>query len=435
MSRLWSLAVPVVTVLVVAYALFVGGAPRKIVAARMYGGPTAGQSRLSLRMQRVVRDGERESESWDGSVAVSARANAAEVATRIGASESSGIADFELQFAAPIAGPVHLAAQERGGASLVEGDASLELERWASRARRRGGWIRGRDNDGVVISIAPELGAFVVGAEDPLLIRVERAGNAVANARLTLKADGAQVQSSVELRTDARGRARVGFAATDLNPTLRVEARTDDGQSAVLDSGVPVVAGGMHGVATPSGIRVESAIPRAQAFFSVVSDGGRIAGGVLALKPDGHGGSFATADLPALPAPSWLVVSSELDENSVAAIGWPLQAGSEPAQTFDVPDVLLLDGMPAAFLREQARRSRVRWLTAAFIASAFLLSVALLVLRVRAADRDIATHLLRDLESETAARVAPHTRWPLLVALLAVGLGFAVFVGIVFAAR
>jgi hypothetical protein len=367
--------------------LFIGGAPRKIVAARVYGGPTEGEARLSLRIERVVRDGERESTSWNGSISLAALANGLGVSTRVSASESSGSADFELHFATPISGPVHLAAQEQDGATLLEGEASLDLERWASRARRRGGWIRGRDNDGLVISIAPERGAFVVGAEDPLLIRVERAGSPVPNARLTLKADGAQVQSSVDLSTDKRGRARVGFEATDLNPTLRVDARTEEGQSAVLDSGVPVVAGGMHALATPSGIRVESAIPRTQAFFSVVSDRARITGGALALKPDGHGGSFATAEVPALPAPSWLVVSSELDENSVAAIGWPLQAGSEPSQTFDVPDVLLLDGMPAAFLREQARRSRVRWLTAAFIASAFLLSVALLVLRARGRSR------------------------------------------------
>jgi hypothetical protein len=53
--------------------------------------------------------------------------------------------------------------------------------------------------------------------------------------------------------------------------------------------------------------------------------------------------------MPPLPQPAWLVVSSELDLNSAAAIGWPLDAGAEPAQTFDVADQLLLDGLPAAF--------------------------------------------------------------------------------------
>jgi hypothetical protein len=321
---------------------------------------------------------------------------------------------------------------------LAHGEISLGIERWAARARRRGGWIRGRDSNGLVISIAPERGAFVVGAADPLLIRVERAGDAVVNALLTVKAEGARLENAQGLRSDARGRARVSFEALELNPTLSVEARADNGQTALIDSGVPVVPGGLRGIATATGIRVESATPRTQAFFSVVTDRARIAGGVLALAPDARGGSFAEAELhlsAPLPSPSWLVVSTELDENSAAAIGWPLQVGAEPAQTFDVPEQLLLDGVPAAFAREQARLSRVRWLTAAFIASAFLLSVALLVLRVRAADRDIARHLQLDLEADTARRVAPSSTWPLVVALLAIALGFVVFVGIVFAAR
>jgi hypothetical protein len=439
MSRVWSLAVPVVTVLVVAYALFIGGAPRKTLGERVYGGPTEGATALSLRVESVARDGERESPAWDGPITVSGLANGVDFRATSTPLGSAGVTDVALRFEKPVVGPVQLYSGASNG-ERAQGEVSLSVERWAARARRRGGWIRGRDtnDNGLVISIAPERGTFVVGASDPLLVRVERAGNPLPNAQLSLKADGARLEGSAELRTDARGRARVGFEASDLNPTLRVEARTDDGQSALLDSGVPVVPGGLHGFATPTGIVVESATPRSQAFFSVVTDRARIAGGVLVLTPDGRGGSFAQADLhlsAPLPSPSWLVVSTELDENSVAAIGWPLQLGPEPVQTFDVPDVLLLDGIPAAFQAEQARRSRVRWLTAAFIALAFLLSVALLVLRVRAADRDIARHLRTDLEDETAARVAPRTLWPLVVALLAIALGFVVFVGIVFAAR
>ncbi|HEY1534949.1 MAG TPA: hypothetical protein VGF76_13070 [Polyangiaceae bacterium] len=439
MSRAWSLAVPVVTVLVVAYALFVAGAPRKTLGERIYGGPTEGVTELSLRVESVARDGERESAGWDGPITVSGAANGVDFLTTSTALGAAGVIDVPLRFEKPVAGPVRLYSRASNG-ELARGEISLTVERWAQRARRRGGWIRGRDTNGngLVISIAPERGAFVVGASDPLLIRVERAGDPLANAQLTLKAEGARLESEPGLHTDALGRARVGFEALELNPTLSVEARADDGQTGLIDSGVPVVPGGLHGIATATGIRVASATPRTQAFFSVVTDRARIAGGTLSLKPDGQGGSFADAalHLPVpLPVPSWLVVSTEVDENSAAAIGWPLQASVEPAQTFDVPDVLLLDGVPAAFEREQARLSRVRWLTAAFIASAFLLSVALLVLRVRAADRDIARHLRTDLESETAARIAPRTLWPLVVALLAIGLGFVVFIGIVFAAR
>jgi hypothetical protein len=267
-----------------------------------------------------------------------------------------------------------------------------------------------------------------------LLIRVERAGNTAPGIDLNVKADGAELSGLEHLRTDMRGRARIGFRAVDLNPTLRVEARGESAESGLIDSGVPVVAGGLHAARTPSGFRVDSATPRGEAYFSVVSDHARLAGGALKLTPDSNGGAFATAELPQMPAPSWLVLSSEVDLNSAAAIGWPLDSSTEPAQTFDVPDALLLDGLPAAFEREQARRSRVRWLTAAFIAVAFALSVALLVLRVRAADRNIARHLRTDLELDTAQRIAPRGLWPLLVALLAIGLGF-IALGLIVVAR
>ena len=313
MSRAWSLAVPVVTVLVVAYALFVGGAPRKILGERIYGGPTEGVTELSLRVESVARDGEHESPGWNGPIVVGAKSEGTDSSTTTEPLGTAGVVDFQLRFGKPLAAPVRVHASAPNGEYAL-GDISLGVQRWAARARRRGGWIRGRDSNGLVISIAPERGAFVVGASDPSLIRVERAGTPVPNARLTLQADGAQLEAPRQLRSDARGRARVSFEAIDLNPTLRVEARTDDGEKALLDSGVPVVPGGLHGLATPTGIRVESSTPRSQAFFSVVSDRARIAGGVLALTPDGHGGSFAETELhlsAPLPSPAWLVVSSE----------------------------------------------------------------------------------------------------------------------------
>jgi len=168
----------------------------------------------------------------------------------------------------------------------------------------------------------------------------------------------------------------------------------------------------------------------------LVSDRQRLAGGVLALTPDGRGGAVGSAPLPPFTSPAWLVISSEVDQNSAAAIGWPLETGPEPAQTFDVPDSLLLDGLPAAFTREQTRRSRVRWLTAAFIGLAFALSVAQLVLRVRAADRQITAHLSErlDQDPDLAARVAPRRPLGLFVAVLAIALGF-IALGLVALAR
>ena len=72
MTRAWSLALPLVTVLVVAFALLVAGVPRKVAGARVYGGPTDGVSVLSLRVESVTRDGESESPAWSGPLRVRA---------------------------------------------------------------------------------------------------------------------------------------------------------------------------------------------------------------------------------------------------------------------------------------------------------------------------------------------------------------------------
>jgi len=429
------LALPVVTVLVVTYALLVAGVPRSVVGARVYGGPTEGATQLSLRIESVARQGERESPIWNGPLEVVAGLATDPPLKSSILHAAQGVAEVRMRFARPIHGPLSLTLRDASGSLLAGGEVAVDGARWAARARRRGGWIRGRAESAIVLGIAPERGAFVVGSSDPLAVRVERAGRPGAGLRLSVTAQGARLTDAENVRTDERGRARFGFEPTELNPTLRVEAVADDGERGSIDSGVPVVPGGFHARSTPNGVEVVSAVPRSEAFFSVVSDGGRVTGGVVALTPDARGGSLGMLALPsALPHPAWLVLSSEVDQNTAAAIGCPLDVGPEPASTFDVPEVLLLDGLPAAFRREQERLSRVRWLSAAFIGLAFALSVALLVVRVRAADRDISRHLSEGLEAEDVARIAPRRLLSLLVALLAIALGF-IALGLIVAAR
>jgi hypothetical protein len=434
MSRGWNLLLPVLTMLVVGYAWFVAGAPRKLHGARVYGGPSEGVSTLSLRVESVERDGEREAPFWNGPLTAHARASSGPEAVVSVKQGVHGVADFDLPFGRAAHGPIEFELRDATNALLASGHFELDVTRWTARARRRGGLIQGRANHALVISVAAERGAFVVGTPGALVVRVERAGVPVAGAALTVSADGARVSGAKELSSDERGRARVSFEAVDLNPSLRVEARAGNDQNGQIETPIAVVAGGIHAVADGRELRIESAVPRSEVFFSLVSERQRLSGGVIALGPNGRGGSAGSALLPVGESPSWVIVSSEVDLNSAAAIGWPLTSDPEPAQTFDVADTLLLDGLPAAFAREQARRSRVRWLTAAFIGLAFALSVALLVLRVRAADRDITQHLSHDLDADLAARIAPRRLLPVLVAILAILLGFAA-IGLIVLAR
>lgn len=424
MSRAFQLSLPVLAVVVVCYAWLVAGVPRKLHGARMYGGPSEGLSALSLRVESVERAGEYETPFWNGPLSVRARTSSgAEVSLTVPRAVR-GVADFELQFASAVHGPIELELRDASRAVLASGHFDLDVPHWAARARHRGGWIRGRADHPLVLAVAAERGAFVVGSPAPLLLRVEQAGSPVPGAALRLSAEGARLSGTEQLQSDERGRARVFFEASDLNPSLRVEARTEDGRIGVIETPISVVAGGMFVLPTADGVRVESAVPRSEAFFSLVSERERLSGGLVTLEPNGRGGSVGSVKLAHVPSPSWFVVSSEVDQNSAAAIGWPLASGSEPAQTFDVPDTLLLDGLPSAFAREQARRSRVRWLTAAFIGLSFGLSVALLVQRVRAADRSIAEHLREDLDPDLTERIAQRRLLPVLLAVLAILLGF-----------
>lgn len=381
---------------------------------------------MSLRIEVVQRDGERESPFWEGPVVVRASAKGLpEVSAQLTRAHF-GIGEVLLPFGGPVRGPVTLELSRASGQSLAAGAVSLDRTRWAARARRRGGWIRGRANGALSVSVAPQRGALRIGSAEPLVVRVERAGRALPNASLIATVDGGRLIPAPPLRTDDRGRATFSFEATALNPTLRVEARDASGEVGLLDSVLPVAAGAFAVHLAGHTLRVESDIAQNEAFYSVVTEAERVSGGVLALQPNGRGGAVGSAEIAALPPAAFLVVSSEVDQNSPGTVGWPSELSDEPAQTFDVPDALLLDGLPRAFVREQQRRSRVRWLCAAFVACSLVLCVLLLVLGVRAADRDLSRHLHAGLDAETTERVAPRRLLAVLASVLALSLGFIV---------
>lgn len=422
MTRALSLCLPLLTVLVVAYAMIVGAVPRKVQGARVYGGPTENVGELSLRAEVVERDGEKEIPFWNS--ALVARVDQGGRVSEVRVSRAlAGVADFQVPID-PATIPLELELRDADDRLLAQGPLTLSAAAWAARAQRRGGWIRGREADGLQLAVAPERGVLVVGASERVSIRALRGGSAAAGLRLTVSAQGARVQAPTELVTSERGLAAVSVEPTELNPTFRVEVA---GERALIDTGLLVVPGGLH-VALESGrARISSPVPRSVAFYGLVTTDRRLTGGALALAATDAGGAEGFVELGAVPSPAWLVVSSEVDEHSAAAIGWPIHPSSEPTQTFDVPEVLLLDGLPAAFEREQGRRSRVRWLSASLIGLALALSALLLVLRVRNAERLLATHLQTELGAENTARVAPPRALALLVAVATLVLGYLAF--------
>src|SRR6478735_7308852 len=130
MSRAWSLALPLLTAIVVCYALLVAGVPRKLHGARVYGGPSEGVSALSMRVECVERDGERETAYWNGPLTAHARASSGLEARALLTHSLHGVADFELRFAGAVHGPVQFELLDAAGASLASGRVELDVTRW-----------------------------------------------------------------------------------------------------------------------------------------------------------------------------------------------------------------------------------------------------------------------------------------------------------------
>ncbi len=426
MGRWPLLALPIVTVAVVALALLTAAAPRPFRAARIWGGPTDGP-RLSLRVEvvDVVESGgevvERAVPGEKGAVLI--HVGRFEAARPL-ALDAEGAAEVALDL--PETSEPIVASVTQNGNHIALGRIALERARWAKAARRRGGWIEGHVSGGHEVRVAPERGAFAVPFEEGLLVEVSRAGNAVAGASLVVEATGGRVVPR-EARTDARGHAR--FSLTPDEHALGLNVVVSEGNARSEASiGLPVVPGALRARLVGGALEVEAPVPREVAYYALVNETARLAGGRIAFAANGRGDFSARVPLPPLAAPpSHAVVSSERDLRSAAAVGWPLGVPPDgtPATTFDAVDALLLDGRSLGAARETARRARVRWATVAFCAVAVLLELALLFRHTRARDRELDEHLAREgIAGEQADKLAPARSLALFLAVAAVALGF-----------
>jgi len=323
------------------------------------------------------------------------------------------------------AGPL-LATVSQQEFKLAFGRIALDQARWASVARRRGGWVTGHAPEGYDVRIAPERGALAVPFEEGLWVEVTRVGIPVVGATLGITATGGRVAPAESL-TDARGRARFTIAPEEHTLGIRVVV-SERNNRAEIAFGLPVVPGALRARLAGGALLVEAPVPRDLAYFALVTEGERLFGGRVALVTDSRGGASARVPLPVLPvSPSHAVVATDRDLRSAAAVGWPLavQEGGDPATTFDAVEALLLDGRALGVARESGRRARVRWATVAFCAVAVLLELALLLSLARASDRKLDTHLTREgVVDDDATRLAPKRSFAVALAIAAIALGF-----------
>lgn len=430
------LALPLVTVAVDCFALFIVGAQKPYLGARVYGGPTEGAKVISLRVAAVERLQESEAPLRPRAVRLTATFNKGQRFDWQGRLDEQGMAHVTLRSPDPVSGQLRLDVALADGAALplASGRIKLEGREWLRYAKSQGGWLRGRQTGDLRVMVAAGRGAFAVPFADPVLLRVSDERGAVAGAELGLQGEGLVVErpaSKATLRSDALGHALGSLRPLEHAVALHVTARAPDGRSGTWYATLPVIPGAFHAQLEDGKLRIESPIRRDVAYVAILSPEAELSNSAVPLTPDARGGAYALLQLPPLDdRPHWAVVSSEAELNSPSAVGWPLAPSvdtAEPLRTWTVPEALLLDGLIRGYALDQRRKLRARLLAGVFTAAAAGLLVVLLVLTVRRSEADLAAHLREasDGAAVQTEQIQRSTGLALLAAALCMVLGLA----------
>src|SRR6187551_1998537 len=125
---LWTLlSLPVVTVMVVALSVFVLGAPDSYRGARLWGGPTVGQSMISARLQAVERFYEMEVPLPGTPVDVEARTGARVLGRFHGTTDAAGFLEVLVPLVESARSDLELRVLARGQ-RLAWGTVALTRE-------------------------------------------------------------------------------------------------------------------------------------------------------------------------------------------------------------------------------------------------------------------------------------------------------------------
>jgi hypothetical protein len=436
-GRILLVATPISAVAVVLLGIVLGG-EKPFRSARVYAGPTQGLSELSLRVELGERNRFVEAPIPDTGFVVSLVERGAPVAgaRASGRTDPFGSAEVRLRMPGPREGVLELMVEPASGElgpPLARGLALGKTQSFLASATRRGGFQRGRHTGEIELAVAPARGVLMIaqGAlDDELVIRAARGGSPVASARLSVKLEGAEPNES-KLATDAQGlvKLRVRPQAGQLH--VAIDAVADGIGEGTLAARLDVVQGAIRVSRNDERLLVESGGAANAAYLAFFDERARHLGMRVPLSAAADGRLVGEASWPPqLPAtPLWVVASSQADLGSPSAVGWPIAGHLEPdPKTFDVRELLLLDGAPQAQKREERRAGRIRFVTAAYGALALLATLLLFGRRVRDADRSIERHLSRAGIDDAALSIAPVRKGRTWLAIACIGLGFVLLV-------
>lgn len=377
---------------------------------RVWGGPTEGPTPLSLRIELVDTEPNRASTLSQNALLI--------VSDGVGHPSESAFA-FDDQGTAFLQLPQRsqrtIVTVTIGGERLASGPIHLsKSDSWTQR-RVRGGWLRGRTDGSLRITVGCRAGVLAQGQPGELGIVVATPSGQPISTALTVELEGLEAvppNSPISIRSNAQGRATIAVVPRDLSASIRVLAGNRDAATASYFSSVPVERTTLVAELRNGTIVAESLIPLTKAYYALVNEHGRWAAGAIDLLCDAAGhchGEVAVQHHPTLPA--WLMLGTEPALDGPNVVGWPVAATEETfvAESITVRDQLLLDGK-SALTAEAARENATRFNRVVFgmviAALILLLAVALPIVRARRQNRALVSQW-PEAERATAAEQKP----------------------------
>ena len=383
--------VPTLAGLAVGFVLLGPGARRVVEGARVFGLPVEGAAVGALRIALVRRLGELEVPTG-GRVEVE-WSRAGEVFARsVATVDADGWADVTLRFDTPFPQSAHLTVR-RGATVLATGDAEAHPSPRLVDASVC-------ESNGPLTLCVPR---GIAVPEFPERVSVTmRGGNELESGTLIeLDAAGGRVT-----RPSNRGGHRcergecvvtANFDVVALAPSVPLDVHATDASKSRLYAELPLRAGGLW--LEPSdepgrALVIRSATLKGVVYASFITAEGRSWGGAVRMQELPDGTATGRVDLPSPQAAAaqgaTLVISSDAEEPKEHSVAWPVSNGQrrEPALVERI-----LDGVPAALNREEARIRAVRWPTAGAIATSSVAVLLTLSLRIRRMRERFERHL------------------------------------------
>jgi hypothetical protein len=423
----------------VSIAVMLGpGREREVHAARIYGLPTRGATMLALRSECLTHRSGRLRPATGTPLRLTLHRGAGDRGWS-GRSDEAGIAEARIELGSSTApGRDHtLGEASELELTVGDGEATRHVLTPVTPPLPLPAVANGEeDADGKDVAISIELPRGQLLAEFPEALRVElRVARGDGAPVLRWSATGGDVAGAEPLRLgcdEHHCRHRYDLTLTAKAPTVELElhggGEAQNGDTlpddtlpndAALRRRVrwPVALGRLWldpAAKKPNVRRIGAAIPKDEAFASLLGPHGRLWGARVRMRSDARSFSWGELRLPMLPdGPLALQLASEVSEASGHSVSWPLEAGRRGMRA--TPLRLLVDSLPAAIAAENQRRAGARRLAYATSGGALLLLLVQLAYALRrpppvpVGDRKALAH-------------APVVGWPQLVLLVA-GLG------------